>query len=330
MLIEELQREPALLGALGDALNGERSEPGRWLVTACAELPELEGPPGAAVARLRLWPLTRGERLGLGVAGLWGDLLDTPAGEWYELLEEIGGEAEEWWEVARRGGRPELALASAGGVEPRLREQVRRCLEQDLRDLSATSRLLEVHRVMASACRRIGEVENQAELARETGISAPTVFRYLKLLEATYQAVRLEPYAVAGTKRLVRTPKLYWIDTAVALFLAGEESPGAGHLENLVLLDLLAWRDAQLAPTSVHYWRTQLGEEVDFVVEQGGRLLAVDVTPATHVTAADAGALQTFRRQYGDSVHGALLLHAGEETSWVAEGVLAAPWWRIL
>ena len=138
MLIEELQREPTLLQALGAAIR-EDAEPGRYLVTACAEL---DGIFGDRIGRLRLWPLTRGERLGLGVAGLWGDLLDTPAAEWYDLVLEVGGEREEWWELARRGSLPELVLNGEGGAERRLREQVRRCLEQDLRDLSATSRLL--------------------------------------------------------------------------------------------------------------------------------------------------------------------------------------------
>ncbi|MBW3629994.1 MAG: ATP-binding protein [Gemmatimonadetes bacterium] len=331
LLIEEVQREVGLAAALGAAAD-ERPEPGRFLLTAtadAADMRELTETLGGRATYLRAWPLTRGEQLGLGVAGWWGDLFDTPAAEWYDLLLEVGGEPDEWWSLAKSGGFPGLALDAEAG-DAWLREQVRTYLEHDLRALSHTERLADVRRVMGAACRRLGEVANQAELARETGISAPTVFRYLNLLEASYQAVRLEPYGGAGTRRLVRTPKLYWVDTAVALHLAGEESPRAAHLENLVLGDLLAWRDAQLARTGVYYWRTQLGEEVDFVVEQGGRLLAVEVRTAGEVTASDARHLTTFRRQYGDAVHGALLLHDGDDTYWVSDRVLATPWWRVI
>lgn len=331
LLIEEAQRYTALAAALCRAVD-ERPEPGRFLLTATADpagMSELTSALGGRASYLRSWPLTRGEQLGLGVAGLWGDLFDTPAAEWYDLLLEVGGEPEEWWALARSGGFPARVLDPDAG-DGWLKEQVRTYLEQDLRAISHTERLADVRRVMGAACRKIGLVANQADLARETGISAPTVFRYLNLLESSYQAVRLEPYAVAGSRRLVRTPKLYWVDTALALHLAGEESPRAEHLENLVLGDLLAWRDAQLARTGVYYWRTQLGEEVDFVVEQGGRLLAVQVTTAGEVTAAAARDLGTFRRQYGGAVHGALLLHDGADTFWVSEGVLATPWWRVI
>jgi predicted AAA+ superfamily ATPase len=61
----------------------------------------------------------------------------------------------------------------------------------------------------------------------------------------------------------------------LALHLAGEDEPSGVHLENLVLADLLAWRDARLEPAELCYWRTAIGEEVDFVIESGGRLLPV-------------------------------------------------------
>jgi hypothetical protein len=61
-------------------------------------------------------------------------------------------------------------------------------------------------------------------------------------MEESYQAIRLPAYSVNRTKRLIKAPKLYWGDTALALYLAGETEPRGAHLENLVLTDLLAWR----------------------------------------------------------------------------------------
>jgi predicted AAA+ superfamily ATPase len=334
LMITEVQREPGLLGAVARAVR-EDGHPGRFVLTSGVELRSLPGVAellGDQAAYLRLWPLTRGEQLGLGVAGLWGDLLDSPMAEWPELVMEGSAVAEDWRELARLGGYPAAALEmEAGAEEPAwFRGYTRGYLERDLRDLSATENVVDVHALMRAACARIGGVVNQAELARATGISTPTLYRYLKLLESSYQLVRLEPYARKGTKRLVKSPRLHWSDTGLALSLAGEESPHAAHLANLVLGDLLAWRDAQLAEVGLFYWRTQLGEEVDFLLEQDGRLLPVQVTAATRVVPEDARPLRTLRRQYGSAVQGALLLHAGEEVSWVDEGVLAVPWWRIL
>src|SRR5690606_14429474 len=157
-----------------------------------------------------------------------------------------------------------------------------------------------------------------------------TLHRYLNLLEISFQLVRLEQYAVNRTKRLVRSPKLYWTDSALALHIAGEAQPRGAHLENLILADLLAWREVAPADPQILFWRAHTGEEVDFVVEAGGRLLAIEVKASSRVRHDDARHLLTFRRQYGDAVHGAMILYTGDEVVRIAEGVLAAPWWCVL
>ena len=89
--------------------------------------------------------------------------------------------------------------------------------------------------------------------------------------------MRLPPYAVNRTKRLIKTPKLYWADTGLALHLGALSEPVGAHLENLVLTDLLAWRDGHIQAGEVFYWRATTGEEVDFVIEAGNQLLPIEV-----------------------------------------------------
>jgi predicted AAA+ superfamily ATPase len=127
----------------------------------------------------------------------------------------------------------------------------------------------------------------------------------------------------------VKSPKLYWSDTGLALHLAGTE-PGGAHLENLVLCDLVAWRELVTPRPEVLYWRTHNQEEVDFVIEAGSTLLPIEVKATARPSYADARHLLTFASEYGTAVSGGLLLHAGEETFWVAKQILAAPWWRVL
>jgi predicted AAA+ superfamily ATPase len=142
--------------------------------------------------------------------------------------------------------------------------------------------------------------------------------------------VRLPAYAVNRTKRLIKAPKLYWGDTGVALHLAEGVEPGGAHLENLVLSDLLAWRDARLERAEVSYWRTAIGEEVDFVIEAGGHLLPVEVKASARPRLGDAAHLRAFRTEYGKKARAGLLLHSGSTLEWLAPDVLAAPWWRVL
>ena len=140
----------------------------------------------------------------------------------------------------------------------------------------------------------MGQLVNQAELGRDVALPQPTVHRYLNLLETSYLLVRLPAYVVNRTKRLIKSPKVYWGDTGVALHLTQEEEPRGAHLENLVLHDLLTWRDSRLDRAEVFYWRTTVGEEVDFVIEAGDRLLPIEVKATAPPRLRDITNLRTF------------------------------------
>jgi hypothetical protein len=171
---------------------------------------------------------------------------------------------------------------------------------------------------------------NQAELGRDVALPQPTVHRYLNLLETSYALVRVPAYSVNRTKRLIKSPKLYWGDTGLALHLADGGEPTGAHLENIVLHDLLAWRDARVGRAEVLYWRTAIGEEVDFVIETGGKLLPIEIKSGPRPRLADAVHLRTFRSEYGRKARAGLLLHSGSTCEWLAPDVLAVPWWRVV
>lgn len=97
-----------------------------------------------------------------------------------------------------------------------------------------------------------------------------------------------------------------------------------------MLHDLLAWRDARIERAELGYWRTAIGEEVDFVIETGGKLLPIEVKPTARPRLADAAHLRTFRTEYGKKARPGLLLHTGSTLEWLAPDVLAAPWWKVL
>lgn len=332
--LDEVQREPALLQAVKRAIDRDR-RPGRFLLTGSANLLLMRQVSESLAGRasyLTLWPMTRREQRGAARAGRWEELLAAPDAEWRELLAGVKGEPEDWRALARRGGFPTPALELPGGAERRIwfDGYVRTYLERDLQDLAAISALPDFRRLMRAACLRLGQLVNQTELGRDVALAQPTVHRWLNLLETSYLLVRLPAYAVNRTKRLIKAPKIYWGDTGVALHLAEAEAPGGAHLENLVLNDLLAWRDARLERAEIGYWRTAIGEEVDFVIEAGGKLLPIEVKATARPRLADCAHLRSFRAEYGKKARAGLLLHAGESLEWLAPDVLAAPWWRVL
>jgi predicted AAA+ superfamily ATPase len=332
--LDEVQREPELLRAVKRAIDRDRN-PGRFLLTGSANLSLMRQVSESLAGRasyLTLWPMTRREQLGLGRCGRWDELFATPDAEWRELLAAEKDSAEDWRTLARRGGFPTPALALTTAADRRIwfDGYVRTYLERDLQDLASISALPDFRRLMRAACLRMGQLVNQTELGRDVALAQPTVHRWLNLLETSYLLVRLPAYAVNRTKRLIKAPKIYWGDTGVALHLAEVDEPGGAHLENLVLHDLLAWRDARIDSAELGYWRTSIGEEVDFVIEAAGKLLPIEVKATARPRLADAAHLRTFRKEYGKKARTGLLLHTGNTLEWLAPDVLAAPWWRVL
>ena len=334
MTLDEVQREPDLLHAIKLAIDRDR-RPGRFLLTGSANLLLMRRVSESLAGRasyLTLRPMTRGEQRGLGCGGPWEELIGARDEEWLDLLAARPGEPEDWRALARRGGFPSPAVHLERDEERAIwfDGYVRTYLERDLQDLSSISALPDFRRLMRAASLRLGQLVNQTELGRDVALPQPTVHRYLNLLETSYLLVRLAACASNRTKRLVKSPKLYWGDTGLALHLAGGAEPDGAHLENLVLMDLLAWRDARLGHTEILYWRTVSGEEVDLVVEAGDRFLPIEVKATDRPRLRDARHLRTFRAEYGDDARAALLLHAGSTLEWLAPDVLAAPWWRVL
>lgn len=335
--LDEVQREPQLLRAVKRAIDRDR-RPGRYLLTGSANLLLMRQVSESLAGRasyLTLWPMTRREQLGLGRCGLWDELLATPEEQWRELLLDTAAgtkPVDDWPAIAARGGFPTPALQLQTPAERAIwfDGYVRTYLERDLQALAAISALPDFRRLMRAACLRLGQLLNQTELGRDTGFAQPTVHRWLNLLETSYLLVRLPGYAVNRTKRLIKAPKLYWGDTGVASHLGGDDKPAGAVLENLVLCDLLAWRDARLERAELAYWRTATGEEVDFVVEAGGRLLPIEVKAGARPRLADAVHLRSFRAEYGRKARAGLLLHTGQAVDWLAPDVLAVPWWRLV
>lgn len=335
LIIDEVQRASDVLIAVKRAVDLDvPRRPGRFVLTGSANLLMLARVSESLAGRagyVTLWPLARRERLGLGRAGVWTELLAAPFRRWAGIIESLAGPQEDWKDAVRAGGFPVPAyeLESADDRTAWFSAYVQTYLERDLQVLRAIENLADFRRLMKAACLRLGGLLNQTELGRDTGIVQPQVHRFLNLLETSYQVVRLSAYSVNRTRRLIKAPKLYWSDPALALHLSGETEPRGAHLENLVLMDLLAWRDAQPRSPEILYWRTASGTEVDFVIEAPKRLLPIEIKASRRVSTKDARGLETFLDEYADLADGGLLLHAGDKTLAISKRVLAVPWWAV-
>lgn len=332
--LDEIQRQPDLLLSVKRAVDAGR-QPGQFLLTGSANLLLMRSVSESLAGRaayLTLWPMTRREQRGLGTAGIWTLLLDHDPAEWPALVKDQQVPEESWVDWARRGGYPTPAVELTAEAARRtwFEGYATTYLERDLRDLAAVDRLTEFRRLMIATALRIGGIQQQAGLARDLGMAPSTVQRYLDLLEVSYQLVRIPAYSVNRTKRLIKSPKLYWSDTGLALYLAGEAVPRGAHLENLVATDLLAWSGNRSDRPSILHWRTTKGAEVDFVIETAQRVLPIEVKASPQVGTRDARHLEAFLDEYPKLASAGLLLYGGSEVYWITRRVLVAPWWKVI
>lgn len=326
--VDEIHKSPELLLAIKRAVDRDR-KPGRFLLSGSANLALLgkgsETLAGRAVY-LTLYPFTPAERAGLGTVGQWDRVLANPSGLEGTYPPFTGEES------LLRSGFPPAALIKTQALQRTwLDGYARTYLERDLQTLSAIEKLVDFRRLMRIAALRSGSLINQSQIARDAGLSQPTAHRYLNLLETSYLLHRLQPYSVNRTKRLVKAPRLFFCDTGLAAYLAGietmEDLEKAGltgaFLETLVFSDLLAWRETLTRKPEVLYWRTVSGAEVDFVLEQDGKVIPLEVKAGGRPRAADIQHLRVFLDEYGKSSPHGILLHAGQRCEQLAERIWA-------
>ena len=177
-----------------------------------------------------------------------------------------------------RGGFPELYVRRELSPSRYLEDYVRTFVEKDVATTAGVSRLHEFRQALRLLAARTGQALNATDVGQLAGVKGQTITNWLALLEQNALAFTLPPYHSNLSKRLVRTPKLYFLDTGLASFLQGWRaleplltSPQVGALfENLVLGELVRARDHRGLSLDLQYFRTKEGDEIDFLVEAHG------------------------------------------------------------
>ncbi|MHB1665131.1 MAG: ATP-binding protein [bacterium] len=210
---------------------------------------------------------------------------------------------------------------------------VKTYLERDLRDLSQVESIIDFRKVMQVLALRTGNILNQADVSRDTGISNSTVYRYIKLLEISNIIERVPGFFTSKGKRITKSPKIYFVDPALSIFLSGyfdEESLNhsrelGGYFETTVFFHLKCLCEMLKPSAKIHYWRTVSGKEVDFILEYGKKLLAIEVKITKNPLVKDIKNLLIFMDDHPETVIG-ILLHSGSEIKRLNSKVIAVPW----
>lgn len=158
-------------------------------------------------------------------------------------------------------------------------------VERDLRQLKNIGNLTDFQRFMQLLAGRVGQLLNLSSLASDVGVDHKTVNSWLTILEASYLIFRLTPYFVNFGKRVVKSPKIYFYDTGLLCFLLGINSGSelknhyamGSIFENFVITDY--WKNClnTRANTKLYFWRDNKGNEVDLLIDHGGKQIPVEI-----------------------------------------------------
>lgn len=329
VILDEVQYAPDLLSYLKEVIDARRQERGLYLLTGSQNLMLMaqvtESLAGRA-AILRLLPLSRREAAGEPEKPLpWEYPLGQPAPPAVAPIP--------LWQSFLRGGYPELVAEPDRDMALWHAGYLQTYLERDVRSLRQIGDLTLFQNFLRALAARSAQLLNLAELARDLGIALNTAKAWLSVLEATFQVIILRRYFANVGKRLVKTPKVYFMDVGTLCHLSGLKDPahaasgpmGGAIFETAVLTEIIKTICHRGQEPQVYFWRTAAGIEVDIVVAAGGRLIPLEVKLSATPRPAMARNLTAFQRDLAAQTTPGFLIHPGEVRLPLAPGVMALP-----
>ena len=330
-VIDEIQRAPRLLLAIKKSVDEDR-RPGRFLLTGSANLMALPIAADSLAGRmetLTLLPLSQSEMHDSTI-----NWLDSAfAGHLPKMSVPLMGEA--LVEAVLRGGYPEaVSRATPRRRTAWARQYIDAIIQRDVRDVAGVDRLDQLPRFLRALAQISGQMCNYTQLGGQVGLDHKTAARYVGVFEQMYLLKRVEVWASNRLSRVVKTPKVQFIDSGLLSTLidltpamAKQDRSRFGHvLETFVYGELLKHATTAEGDYQLLYYRDHDQFEVDVVVENaGGQLVGVEIKAAASVKETDLRGLKRLASIAGDQFKLGVILYDGAETLPLGNDLWAAP-----
>lgn len=194
-------------------------------------------------------------------------------------------------------------------------------VQRDLRQLAQIENLLLFEKFIRLLATRIGQLMNHNSLANDVGVSAPTIHKWISLLEASYICFVLPPFFRNIGKRLIKTPKVYFYDVGLVTYLLGIENviqlkshPLRGNLfENFVVMEFLKARFNRAKRSNLYFYRDRTGNEVDLVIQKALSLIPVEIKSSETLNTDFCRTLNLFKKMFPNEVDNSYIIYGGNE-----------------
>jgi predicted AAA+ superfamily ATPase len=330
-VIDEIQRAPQLLIAIKKSVDQDR-RPGRFLLTGSANLMALPTVADSLAGRmetLSLLPLSQSE-------------IESRSANWIDnafagqiLKADKPAVGEDLVERVLRGGYPEaISRDSAKRRVVWARQYIDSIIARDVRDVADIEKLDQLPRFLRALAQTAGQMCNYTQLGAQVGLDGKTASRYISVFEQMYLLKRIDVWARNRLNRVIKTPKLQFIDSGLLATLLGltaeevqqDRTRFGSVLEAFVFGELLKHITTADSEYRLMYYRDPDKFEVDIVLESAaGNLLGVEVKATATVKEGDLRGLRKMAALAGKQFKIGLLLYDGTETLPLGDNIWATP-----
>lgn len=321
VIFDEVQRAPELFLPIKADID-ENRVPGRYALTGSANplvVPKLGDSLAGRMLLYELYPLSQGE-----ISGRKERFIEHAFAPDLDLSSSIAFSKPELIERIVRGGFPEMQKFS--GEQERsewVDSYLSLALQKDVQDLAKVEGLSQLPNLLVTLAGRIGSMTNYADLSAGSSIPMTTLRRYLQLLHSLFLLRTLPAWSRNLNKRLVKSPKTYFVDTAILLQLMNFNAARLNQTpkilgtaaENFVVLELLkqaSWSDKKVR---LFHFRNNLQKEIDLVLEdEMGKIVGIEIKSSETVRPDDFANFRHLKEAAGDSFHRGIVLYCGSQS----------------
>lgn len=330
-ILDEIQRAPELLRAIKSMVDDDR-RPGRFLLTGSANILALPTVSDSLAGRMEvvtLLPLAQSE-----IQRSKSNFLDRAfVGEAPAPKHTLIGR--DLIRHALTGGYPDMvARTDPKRQSTWAREYIRAIIERDVREIAEVERLDQMPQLLRALAHHSGQLLNFTQLAGQVGLDAKTAQRYIGLFENLFLVRRIEPWFRNPLKRLIKTPKLVFLDSGLLGALTGmtatridnDRSLFGALLETFVANEILrlgTWSDVHL---NFYHYRDKDQDEVDIIMEnEVGEIVGLEVKAAATVTPQDFKGLRKVAAASGKAFRAGWVLYDGDKILPFGDKMAALP-----
>ena len=330
-VVDEIQRAPDLLLAIKKTVD-EDYRPGRFLLTGSANvltLPRVADSLAGRMETIRMLPLSRSEILGRAPTFLERLFSGELKFDGQAVLDD------DLVRMALMGGFPEaISRTSERRRQDWARSYLTSVLTRDLKDIAEIEKLTELPKFVRLLAEHSGQLVNYSQFGASVDVSYKTGQRYVGLLEQVFLVTTLQPWHTNALKRIVKTPKLHFLDSGLLAAARGltfdrvtaNRSAFGSLLESFVFAEILKLMTASDLRLTPYHFRDQQMREVDIVLERDdGKIVGIEVKASATVKSSDFSGLRSLAEACKERFAYGVVLYDSADHIPFGERLAAAP-----